>query len=62
MSDRAQEAYMRGAERAILLGEPFECLFDYVRRIAAEEAAAKVVSFAERREKLRPASTTTTPR
>ena len=58
MSDRAQEAYMRAATRATLLGTPFECLFDYVRRIAAEEAAAKIVSFADMREKLRPTETT----
>ena len=45
---------MRAANRANLLGTPFECLADYIHRIAAEEAAAKVVNFAEMRAKLRP--------
>jgi hypothetical protein len=54
MSDRAHEAYVRAAERAILLGEPFESLADWVARAIAAEAAAKVVSFADKRTKLRP--------
>ena len=53
-----QEALMRAANRANLLGTPFECLADYVRRVAAEEAAAKVVSFADMRAKLRPVTIT----
>ena len=58
MSDRAQEAYVRAATRASLLGTPFECLADYVHRIAAEEAAAKVVlPFADWRDRLRPPAT-----
>ena len=55
MSDRAQEAYVRAAHRAILLGRPFETLADWTARVIAAEAAAKVVSFADMREKLRPA-------
>jgi hypothetical protein len=54
-----RDAYVRAATRATLLGTPFECLVDYVRRIAAEEEAAKVVSFADWRKKLRPALTST---
>ena len=52
-----RDALVRAANRANLLGEPFECLADYVRRLAAEEAAAKIVSFADMREKLRPTTT-----
>ena len=59
MSDRAQEAYMRAAERAILLGEPFESLADWAARAIAAEAAAKVVSFADMRAKLKPEATST---
>jgi len=54
-------AYVRAATRATLLGEPFESLADWAARTIAEEAAAKVVSFADMREKLRPASAATTP-
>ena len=57
MSDRAEEAYMRAAERATLLGTPFETLADWAARAIAVEAAAKVVSFADMREKLRPPAT-----
>jgi hypothetical protein len=62
MSIAGQEAYVRAATRAILLGKPFETLVDAVHRLAAEEAAAKVVSFADWREKLRPPATMTTER
>ena len=62
MSDRAEEAYMRAAYRATLLGEPFESLADYVHRIAAEEAAAKILPLADWRDKLRPPATMTTER
>jgi hypothetical protein len=55
----------RLASNAILLGRPFESLADWAARTIAAEAAAKVVSFAEMREKLRPlttaATTETTP-
>jgi hypothetical protein len=49
-----RDAYVRAATRATLLGTPFECFVDYVRRIAAEEAAAKVINLADMRAKLRP--------
>jgi hypothetical protein len=42
---------------AMLSGEPFETLVDVCRRQAAEEAATKVVSFADMRTKLRPSAT-----
>ena len=51
-----QAAYVRAATHAMLTGQPFESLVDACRRQAAEEAAAKVVSFADMREKLRPAT------
>jgi hypothetical protein len=53
-----QTAYERAAYRAALLGTPFESLADWAARTIAEEAAAKVVSFADMREKLRPATMT----
>jgi hypothetical protein len=49
-----RDVYVRAATRAMLTGKPFETLADACRRQAAEEAAAKVVSFADMREKLRP--------
>ena len=52
-----QAAYVRAATGAMLTGTPFETLADACHREAAEEAAAKVVSFADMREKLRPATT-----
>jgi hypothetical protein len=39
---------------AALFGRPFESLADWATRTLAEEAAAKVVSFADYRRKLRP--------
>ena len=48
------DAYLRAAASAALLGRPFETLADAIRRKAAEEAAAKIVSFVDWREKLRP--------
>jgi hypothetical protein len=51
-----RNAYVRAATHAILTGKPFETLVDGCRRLAAEEAAAKIVQFAEWREKLRPAT------
>jgi hypothetical protein len=56
--DRA--AYVRAATDAMLTGKPFETLVDACRRQAAEEAAAKVVSLADMRAKLRPPVTTET--
>ncbi|MGA7994071.1 MAG: hypothetical protein WCA28_04100 [Bradyrhizobium sp.] len=54
-----QAAYLRAATGAMLTGDPFETLVYACRRQAAEEAAAKVVSFADTREKLRPATIAT---
>jgi hypothetical protein len=53
-----RNAYVRAAADAMLTGRPFETLVDACRRQAAEEAAAKVVSLADMRAKLRPAATT----
>jgi hypothetical protein len=50
-----RDAYVRAATGAMLTGQPFETLVDACRRQAAEVAAAKVVQFADMREKLRPA-------
>jgi hypothetical protein len=55
-----QAAYIRAAAGAMLTGEPFETLVDACRRQAAEEAAAKVVSLADMRAKLRPLLTAAT--
>jgi hypothetical protein len=52
-----QAAYVRAATYAMLAGRPFESLVDYCRRQAEREAAAKVVSFADMRAKLRPPAT-----
>jgi hypothetical protein len=49
-----QAAYVRAATGAMLTGKPFESLVDACRRQVAEEEAAKVVSFADMRMKLRP--------
>jgi hypothetical protein len=49
-----RDAYVRGAIGAMLTGRPFESLVDACRRQASEEAAAKVVNFADMRRKLRP--------
>jgi hypothetical protein len=49
-----QAAYVRAATGAMLTGKPFETLVDACRRQVAEEEAAKVVSFADMRMKLRP--------
>ena len=52
-----RDAYVRAATGAMLTGQPFESLADACRRQVEEEAAAKVVSFADMREKLRPPAT-----
>ena len=46
-------ATVRAAAGAMLTGKPFETLADACRRQAAEEAAAKIVSMADMRVKLR---------
>ena len=53
-----RDAYARAATGAMLTGKPFETLADACRRKAAEEAAAKIVSMADMRRKLRPDATT----
>jgi hypothetical protein len=55
-----RDAYVRAAAGAMLTGEPFETLVDACRRQTAEEAAAKVVSLADMRTKLRPSLTAAT--
>jgi hypothetical protein len=52
-------AYVRAATDAMLTGKPFETLVDACHRQAAEEAAAKVISLADMRQKLRPATIAT---
>jgi hypothetical protein len=48
-----RDAYVRAAPGAMLT-KPFETLVDACRRQAVEDAAAKVVNFADMRKKLRP--------
>jgi hypothetical protein len=50
----ADDAYLRAAVSAVLLGTPFVSLVEAAHRQAEEEAAAKVVSIADFRRKLRP--------
>jgi hypothetical protein len=54
-----QAAYVRAATGAMLTGTPFESLADWAAQRRAEEEAAKVISFAAMRAKLRPATATT---
>jgi hypothetical protein len=49
-----RDAYVRAATGAMLNGTPFENLVDATRRLAAEEAAAKVVNLDAARARLRP--------
>jgi hypothetical protein len=53
-----REAYVRAATGAMLTGKPFETFVDACRRQAAEEAAAKIINFADWRARLRPATAT----
>jgi hypothetical protein len=53
-----RDAYARAATGAMLTGQPFETLADACRRQAAEVDAAKIVSLADMRRKLRPDATT----
>jgi hypothetical protein len=48
------DLYVRAATGAALTGKPFESLIDACRRQSAEVEAAKIVSFADMRKKLRP--------
>jgi hypothetical protein len=52
-----RDYYVRAATGAMLTGEPFESLTDWAAQQKAKEEAAKVVSFASWREKLRPPTT-----
>jgi hypothetical protein len=49
-----RDSYVRAATWAMLTGEPFESLVDWAAQEKAKAEAAKVVSFADWREKLRP--------
>jgi hypothetical protein len=51
MSIVDRDAYVRAATGAMLTGTPFETLVDACHRQDAEEAAAKVVQFADWRRK-----------
>jgi hypothetical protein len=51
---RDQAAYVHAATSAMLTGAPFASLADWAAQRKAEEEAAKVVSFADMRAKLRP--------
>ena len=53
----SEDAYLRAAVSAKLLGTPFVSLVDAVHRQAAEAAAANVVSISDMRRKLRPPPT-----
>jgi hypothetical protein len=55
-ANMADDAYLRAAVSAVLLGTPFVSLVDAVHRQAAEEAASKVVNIADMRRKLRPSA------
>jgi hypothetical protein len=57
-----QAAYVRAATHAMLSGKPFESLADACRRQAAEEEAAKVVSFADFRARRSPPAIIATER
>jgi hypothetical protein len=57
-----RDSYVRAATGAMLTGKPFETLVDACHRQAAEEEAAKVVSFADMRVKLRPPAIIATER
>jgi hypothetical protein len=52
----SEDAYLRAAVSAALLGTPFKTLADTAREMMAKEAAAKVVSIADMRRKLRPSA------
>ena len=51
-----RDEYANAAASAALFGVPFESLADWAAQQKAKEEAAKVVSFASWREKLRPAT------
>jgi hypothetical protein len=49
-----RDEYAHAAASAVLFGTPFESLADWAVQQKAEAAAAKVISFADMRAKLRP--------
>ena len=51
-----RDEYANAAASAALFGTPFESLADWAAQQRAKEEAAKVVSFADMRMKLRPAT------
>jgi hypothetical protein len=55
-----RDSYVRTVTAAMLRGQPLESFADACRRHADEEAAAKVVSLADWRARLRPPVTTET--
>jgi hypothetical protein len=55
-----RDEYAHAAAAAVLFDTPFESLADWATRTIAEEAAAKVVSIADMRRRLRPPATVTT--
>jgi hypothetical protein len=48
-----RDSYVRAATEAMLTGQPFDNLVDACRRLAEEEAAAKVVNLDAARARLR---------
>jgi hypothetical protein len=54
-----RDEYAHAAASAALFGTPFESLADWAAQQKAKEEAAKVVSFADWRAKLRPATIAT---
>jgi hypothetical protein len=52
-----RDSYVRAATGAMLAGAAFESLADWAAQEKAKAEAAKVVSFASWREKLRPSAT-----
>jgi hypothetical protein len=53
-----RDYYLRAAAEAMLTGQQFGSLADWAAQRRAKEEAAKVVSLADWREKLRPSITT----
>jgi 5'-deoxynucleotidase YfbR-like HD superfamily hydrolase len=54
MLDADREYYVRAATHAMLSGAPFESLADWAAQEKAKAEAAKVISFADARARLRP--------
>jgi hypothetical protein len=54
-----RDYYARAAAHAMLTGQPFKSLADWAAQQKAQEAAAKIISFADWRAKVRPESPAT---